>query len=207
MGLRLSPRDDELYRLFGESAAHVVAAAQELTNLLGSTLSARAEVVDRLARIECAADRTTHRIIRLVASSFVLPFDHDDVVDLAGALDDCTDAIHSAGDVVVLYRMGPLLTGCDDLVRVIVRMAELTAQAMPQLATRRELADYCVEINRLENQGDVIHRRLLGEIFGGRITDPLEVVKHKDMVDRLERAADAFERVAHRVESIAVKGT
>ena len=67
------------------------------------------------------------------------------------------------------------------------------------------MPEYWVEINRLENEGDVIYRTLLRDLFGGAVTDPVEIIKHKDIIERLEQAADAFERVAHRVETIAIK--
>ena len=124
---------------------------------------------------------------------------------LAGALDDCTDILESVGQHIVLYRMDGLMEGIARQMTVIVRMAELTADAMPRLASMKAMPDYWVEINRLENEGDQIYRALLGDIFDGRVSDPVELIKHKDVIERLEHAADAFEQVAHRVESIAIK--
>jgi uncharacterized protein Yka (UPF0111/DUF47 family) len=82
--------------------------------------------------------------------------------------------------------------------------AELTAEAMPRLKTLRELNEYWIEINRLENQGDQIYRKLLAHLFSGEY-EPLEVMKLKEVIDRLEDAADAFEHVANTIETIAVK--
>ena len=127
------------------------------------------------------------------------------VEPMAAALDDCTDFMESVGQTVVLYRMDGLMPGVTAQMEVIVRMAELTADAMPRLATMKQLKDYWVEINRLENEGDAIYRGLLRDLFGGAVSDPIEVIKHKDIIERLEMAADAFEKVAHRVESIAIK--
>ena len=76
---------------------------------------------------------------------------------------------------------------------------------MPRLSTMKRLRDYWVEINRLENEGDAVYRGLLRDLFGGAAPDPLMVIKHKDIIERLEMATDAFENVAHRVEGIAIK--
>lgn len=205
MGLRLTPRDETFFQLLSESAQHAVEAAHELVALLHATPHDRPAIAGRLSAVEHAADEATHRIIRKVNSSFVTPFDHIDILELASALDDCTDAIEAAGDTVVLYRVGTVLPGCFDQVRLIARMAELTAEAMPRLAAMKGLSDYWVEINRLENEGDDAYRGLLKEIFSGSLTSPIDVIKHKDVVERLEQAADAFEKVAHRVEGIAIK--
>lgn len=203
--LRPTPKDHAFYQLLADSAQHAVAASEALTLLLGSDPVEREEIAARLKEIEHEADDATHAIIRKVNSSFVTPFDHEDIVELAAALDDCTDHLESVGQTVVLYRMDGLMPEITAQMQVIVRMAELTAEAMPRLATMKELRDYWVEINRLENEGDVIYRGLLRDLFGGAFTDPLEVIKHKDIIERLEMAADAFEQVAHRVESIYIK--
>ncbi len=203
--LRPTPKDNAFYQLLADSAQHTVAASETLTLLLGSAPGEREEIAVRLKEIEHEADDATHAIIRKVNSSFVTPFDHEDIVELAAALDDCTDHLESVGQTVVLYRMDGLMPEITAQMKVIVRMAELTADAMPRLATMKELRDYWVEINRLENEGDVIYRGLLHDLFGGTFTDPLEVIKHKDIIERLEQAADAFEHVAHRVESIYIK--
>lgn len=203
--LRTNPRDDAFYQLLADSARHSVAAAELLTQLLGSSPAEREELAPRLKEVEHEADEATHAIIHKVNTSFVTPFDHEDIVELAASLDDCTDHMESVGQTVVLYRMNGLMPAITDLMQVIVRMAELTAEAMPRLATMKKLRDYWVEINRLENEGDAIYRGLLRDLFGGEVTDPVEIIKHKDIIERLEMAADAFEQVAHRVESIAIK--
>ena len=203
--LRPTSKDHVLYQLLADSARHTVAASEQLALLLGSPPGEREAIAVRLKEIEHEADDATHAIIRTVNSSFVTPFDHEDIVELAAALDDCTDDLEAVGQMVVLYRMDGLMPDVTAQMNVIVRMAQLTAEAMPRLASMKELRDYWVEINRLENEGDAIYRGLLRDLFGGGITDPIEVIKHKDIIERLEQSADGFEQVAHRVESIAIK--
>jgi uncharacterized protein len=89
-------------------------------------------------------------------------------------------------------------------VEVLGRMAALTADAMPRLRSMHDLTEYWIEINRLENQADQAYRRLLAELFNNG-KDAITVLKLKEVIDVLEAAADAFENVAHTVESIAVK--
>lgn len=203
--LRPTPKDHAFYELLADSARHAVAASEQLTRLIAAPQAERDELAARLKEIEHEADEATHAIIHKVNSSFVTPFDHEDIVHLAAALDDCTDYLEAVGQTIVLYRMNGLMPDITAQLEVIVRMAQLTVEAMPRLATMKELRDYWVEINRLENEGDVIYRGLLRDLFGGEVTDPLEVIKHKDIIERLEQGADAFEGVAHRVESIAIK--
>ena len=153
---------------------------------------------------EHAADETTHSIIRRVNSTFVTPFDREDIYSLASALDDVMDMMDEAVDLVLLYEVTSLPPETTQQVEVLQRCAELTAAAMPQLESMGSLDEYWIEINRLENTGDKSYRRILANLFSGE-HEALEVLKLKDIVESLEGAIDAFEKVANIVEQIAVK--
>ena len=150
------------------------------------------------------ADETTHEIVRRVNSTFVTPFDREDIYALASGLDDVMDYMEEAVDLVNLYEVERLPKELADQVEVIQRCAELTAEAMPRLQAMKNLEEYWIEINRLENAGDKSYRRILAKLFSGKY-DALEVLKLKDIVDSLENAIDAFEKVANIVEQIHVK--
>jgi predicted phosphate transport protein (TIGR00153 family) len=205
VGFRLTPQENSFYDLFATSAGFLVEGSRELTKILGSAPGEREEVASRMREIEHNADMATHEIIRKVNSSFITPFDREDIHGLAATLDDCMDLMDAAVDLIVLYRIGELPAGVSDQVEVLARMSELTADAMPRLRSMKDLSEYWIEINRLENQADQIYRRLLAELFNGSHLDAITVMKHKEVIEELEAAADAFEKVAHKVESIAVK--
>lgn len=204
MGFRLTPKDTSFYDLFATSAIHLVDGARELTRLLGVEPSEREAIALRMRDIEHAADESTHAIMRKVNSSFITPFDREDIYGLASHLDDCMDLMEAAADLIVLYRIGDLPDGITAQVEVLARMAELTAEAMPRLRSMRDLSEYWIEINRLENQADQIYRKLLAELFNDGV-DAITLLKLKEVTDQLEAAADAFETVANTVESISVK--
>ncbi|BFO22739.1 DUF47 family protein [Streptomyces sp. KM77-8] len=153
---------------------------------------------------EHAGDDATHAIFHQLNSSFITPFDREDIYALASSLDDIMDFMEEAVDLVVLYNIEELPKGVEQQIEVLARAAELTAEAMPHLRTMENLTEYWIEVNRLENQADQIHRKLLAHLFNGKY-DAIEVLKLKQVVDVLEEAADAFEHVANTVETIAVK--
>lgn len=204
MGFRMTPQDNSFYDLFAKSASFLVDGARELTTILGVEPSEREAVAARMREIEHQADEATHEIIRKVNSSFITPFDREDIHGLAANLDDCMDLMDAAVDLIVLYRIGELPAGVAHQVEVLTRMSELTAEAMPKLRSMKDLTEYWIEINRLENAGDKNHRRTLARLFSGEFKT-IEVLKLKDIVDSLEHAIDAFERVANIVEQIHVK--
>ncbi|MGA8979034.1 MAG: DUF47 family protein [Pedococcus sp.] len=206
MGFRLTPQENSFYDLFAKSASYLVDGTRELTTILGIAHNERDVVAARMREIEHAADEATHEIIRKVNSSFITPFDREDIHGLASTLDDCMDLMDAAVDLIVLYRIGDLPAGVSDQVEVLSRMSELTAEAMPRLRSMKDLSEYWIEINRLENQADQIYRGLLAALFNGEYgADAITIMKLKEVIEELEAAADAFEAVAHKVESIAVK--
>jgi len=204
VGFRLTPQDTSFFSLFTSSAQLLVEATRELTRFLEVEPSKRQAVADRLKELEHAADDATHEVINKVNSSFITPFDREDIHNLAASLDDCMDYIEETADLIVLYRMGEIPEGLAEQFEILARMAEVTAEAMPRLRSMKDLKSYWIEINRLENQADSLHRKMVAALFVNT-PDPINVIKVKAIVDGFEDAADAFEKVAHVVEGIAVK--
>ena len=153
---------------------------------------------------EHICDENTHAIVRRVNSSFVTPFDREDIYALASGLDDVMDDMDEVVDLILLYEVVSFPAEVLKAVEIIQRCAEITAAAMPKLRTMKELDEYWIEINRLENRGDKSYRRTLAKLFSGDFK-AIEVLKLKDIVTSLEGAIDAFEKVANTVEQIAVK--
>ncbi|MBB2986731.1 DUF47 domain-containing protein [Terracoccus luteus] len=204
MGFRLTPQDTSFFSLFATSAGLLVDATRELTRFLEVEPSGRSAIAQRLRDLEHAADDSTHEVLKKVNSSFITPFDREDIHALAASLDDCMDLIEETADLIVLYHIGDLPTGLTQQFEILARMAEVTAEAMPRLRSLKDLSSYWIEINRLENQADELHRAMVAELFNNA-TDAVYVIKLKGIIDGFEDAADAFEKVAHVVEGIAVK--
>lgn len=208
MRLRLKPRDSSLFDLLSALAATLPSAADLLGQALGSPLASRGRAAEQLRDTEHAADEAAHAVLRRVNETFVTPFDRDDIYTLTSCLDDCVDFMEEVADRSVLYRVATFPEAVIEQAQVIQRCAELTSEAIPRLSDMRGLRDYWVEINSLENTGDRLHRDLLRSIFDGTSTagdDPIEIMKLKELVDGLELAIDAFERVANAVETIVLK--
>ncbi|HEX4189854.1 MAG TPA: DUF47 family protein [Marmoricola sp.] len=203
MALRFKPVDTAFYSLLTAQAVHLVDGASLLAELLDES-NDRPDLSERMREAEHQADETTHDVVRRVNSTFVTPFDREDIYALSSSLDDVMDFMEEAVDLVVLYEVAELPAGVAEQIEVIQRCAELTAESMPRLQSMKDLEEYWIEINRLENAGDKSYRRILAKLFSGAY-EALEVMKLKDVVDALEHAIDAFEKVANIIEQIHVK--
>ncbi len=209
MAFRLTPHERGFYPLFTRAATNIVVAADLLAELVSAEPATREAIAARVKDAEHAGDELTHEIMVKLNQTFVTPFDREDIYRLASSLDDVLDEMEEAADRIVLYRIDVLPDGVARQVEVLQRAAAATAEAMPKLEKMAALQEYWIHVNSLEDEADAIYRDLLGDLLAPADgTSPMEVLtvlKHKEIVEILENAADAFETVANTVESIAVK--
>jgi predicted phosphate transport protein (TIGR00153 family) len=203
---RIRPKDDTFFDYFTRAAQNLVKGTELLSELAvpGSDVQS---VSERLGDIEHDSDQITHELYNKINTSFITPFDREDIYRLGSGLDDVMDHIEATGNLVYLYgltKIPALPREMLELIDVLDRQARVTADAMPRLKTMKDLKDYWIECNRLENEGDRAYRMLLVRLFSGEY-DALTVLKMKEVADELEHATDAFEHVANTVETIAVK--
>ena len=203
MAFRLTPRDSSFYDMFTASAENLVQATDVLSVFVHEH-TRRDELATKLRDLEHAGDQLTHAVFRQLNSSFVTPFDREDIYKLASDLDDVMDCIEAAADLVVLTGLGTLPAEMGQQVALLQRCAAVTAESLPRLRTMKGLDEYWIEVNRLENEADKLYRRLLSRLYSGQF-EALEILKLKEVADQLEEAADAFEHVANVVETISVK--
>ena len=206
MRFQLRPSNDSFFDHFSRAAENLVKGTALLSELILPDADVQS-VSERLVEVEHDSDAITHELYKRINSSFITPFDREDIYRLGSGLDDVMDHLEAVGSLLYLYgltKIPVLPREMHEMVDVLDRQAKVTAEAMPKLRTMRDLEDYFVECNRLENEGDRVYRMLLVRLFSGEY-DALTVLKMKEVVDELEGACDAFERVANTVETIAVK--
>jgi len=201
--LRITPRDSAFFEMFTEAGRNIAESADVLAGLLDPNAN-REAIARQLREREHAGDAVTHRIMRQLNTSFVTPFDREDIYRLASALDDVVDAMEAAADFIVLADVGKLPALMTEQITLVARASQETADAMSRLKTLKDLEAYWIEVNRLENEADRVYRKLLSRLFSGDY-DALTMVKLREVADGFEEAADALEHVAHAVETIAVK--
>jgi predicted phosphate transport protein (TIGR00153 family) len=204
--LRLRPSDDSFYDFFTRAARNLVVGTELLSELALPGVDVQT-VSERLVEVEHDSDAITHQLYKKINSSFITPFDREDIYRLGSLLDDVMDHLEAVGSLLYLYgltKLPSLPRELHEIVKVLDQQARLTADAMPRLKTMKNLEEYWVECNRLENEGDNAYRMLLVRLFSGEY-DALTVLKMKEVVDELEAACDAFEHVANTIETIVVK--
>jgi len=201
---RLIPREERFYELFERQAANIVEAAQRLREMVFDFSDATAKAA-AIKELEHTGDVLTHEVVRRINTTFVTPFDREDVYALASRLDDVLDLVEAAADRLVLYRIKAPTSGARALTEVIARTAEATQAAVRCLRpSRASYHAHAVEVNRLENEADRLLKELIAGLFA-EVTDPVEIIKWKEIYETLEEVTDRCEDVVNVIEGIMLK--
>ena len=202
---KLIPTDKRFFTLFEKSAALIQQGADALAQAVAHP-DRMGEFALKLERIEHDGDTLIHEILSLLDKSFITPIDREDIHALVQALDDCLDFMESVTERMQLYGLTSPTEPMKKLVEIIRLQAIEIGIVLPLIPGFKyeKIIPHCKEINRLENLADKVLRDAIGELFQGA-TDPLLVMKWKDIYDYLETTTDKSEDVAGIVERIVLK--
>jgi len=198
-------RDPVYFELFEEAGQNVLHAADLLDRLLSNYPDSK-DLAREILDCEHEGDRITHDIIDRVNHKVASSIDREDILALAPALDDVVDFTEEVADYLGLYKIEAPMDQAIRLARVLHEASDQIAQAIPGLRGFKDISQYTIEINRLENEGDRITREAVASLFDGGI-DPMVVIRWKDLFEGLEAAIDAAERVANILEGIVIKNS
>jgi predicted phosphate transport protein (TIGR00153 family) len=199
----LIPREERFYDMFVDDAGNMLEAAQTLSMLM----SDYGNVIQHglhIQTLEHRGDELSHEIANRLATTFVTPFDREDIHGLMNALDDVVDIIEKTSDTFVLYHIGAPSPPAIQLSSIILQQCESILEALKKLRSFKDLKGHWVEIHRLESEGDRVSREAVASLFAGSM-DAVEIIKWKDVYELLEDCCDRCEDVADIIEKIVVK--
>lgn len=200
---RLIPRETKFFRMFSEVSQNLNEGARLLHDILKNPTDMQARI-QRLQDIEHRGDEMTHNIITTLNQTFITPFDREDIHRLTSSLDDVLDFVNSAAVRLTLYKITNPPPAAAELAGLIVQQSEALAQGVSVLEKNQLVLDHCVEVNRLENEADRVSRKAIAELFDQE-TDPIRLIKIKELYEVLENATDKAEDAANVLEGVALK--
>ena len=201
---KLMPREEQYFTLFAQMTSYINDAARTLVEMLSQRDGDYQEYVQRIKSIEHACDDLTHSVATRLNQSFITPFDREDIYMMSKALDDVVDLIDGAARSVVMYDIHETTEAAKQLAGIIQRMAVQLHEVVSILQKPKGVTERLVELHRLENEGDDIYQRAVGALFLEN-RDPLEVIKWKDVYEKLEDTIDRSENVANIIEGVIIK--
>ena len=200
---RLVPTDDGFFDLFRDSSRNVVECALRLKELIDDFTDVETKH-NRVVDCERKGDEFTRTILRRLSSTFVTPFDREDIHALAEELDDVVDDMLAVSHLLQLTGVDQLLPEVKEQADVMVKMAEEVNALMDRLEKMKGVDPHLDSIDRLESDGDAVYRRTMARLFSGEY-DALDVLKWKDIIQALEAALNTLEDIGDVVESIVLK--
>ncbi len=204
MRLRLIPKEERFFDLFVEDAANVLVGARLLDEML-RTYDDVERRGDEIRDVERRGDEISHTIGHKLESTFVTPFDREDMQALISGLDDVLDAIEEVADTFVLYKIGAPSAASVELATIIVKQCEQIHEALTHLRGFKGLDAYRIEIHRLENEGDRVGRQAIAALFD--TDDAIHIIKWRKVYNQLEDTIDLCEDVADIIERITLKNS
>ena len=200
---RILPREETFFQLFSELAENIHAGATAMVELLEnySNVPVQVEIIKGL---EHKGDNITHALMKRLDQTFITPFDREDIHELCSKIDDVLDLTDAAASRLVTYRVESIRPGVAELAKVLQLATGEVVEAVKVLEKQNHILDHCIEINRLENEGDRLSRALIAQLFDEE-KDPVQIIKWKEIVEVLETAIDKCEDVANVIESVILK--
>jgi len=204
--LSVKKSNRQFFDTFDAMAAGAVEASQILEEMFRNGIAASPGHAGRIKDIEHRCDNVVHDLVRALHSTFITPLDREDIHLLASRLDDVIDLIDGTARRLQLFHAGAAPDGAMLIAEVIVRATEQLQVAVAALEKNKNgtVLNACVQIKRLEEEGDTLYHEWLGRLFEGS-PDALTVIKWKEIYDNLEDAIDRCEDVANVIEGVALE--
>jgi uncharacterized protein len=201
----LIPKDTSFFRMFSAMSDNLITGARTLVDLFSDYQDVEKKI-DEIHRIERDGDELTHAILTKLNQTFITPFDREDIHQLASKLDDVLDFVNAAGARLVMYQITAPPPAAAELAKIILKQSQELQKAVSLMQKNGNILAHCVEINRLENEADLVSQNAIAKLFE-REKDPINLIKIKELLEFLERATDKAEDVANVLETVVLKNT
>jgi len=200
-------KKQEFFTLFQESTITIRKGVHVLTKLMEdySTLPQR---MDELEKLEQQGDEITRTILDKVNKTFATPIDREDIFNIAQNLDDILDGINNVCEKMILYKAGQPTPYMVDMVKLLEKVTATVEKAFSYLhklsSKQEDIIKLCRQINALETEGDLLYKEGMAELFA-QLTDPIELIKRKEIYNDLEDVVDLCEDVADLLKGVVLK--
>lgn len=203
------PKEERFHELFAKDTANLLQAAQLFSDFAHTAdLETRRSKMPALKALEHQGDSITRQIFDALNSSFITPFDREDIRSIATDLDDILDYLEGVAQQLVNFDLGESPEGLRRFAAILVEMAteiDKVTELLWNLDNQRQIQERNVRLSDLENQADVLYNTLIAELFKANGRDPLQILKWKEIYDGLENACDQCKDYSHIVGNVIVK--
>jgi len=206
LAMRLLPREEKFYGLFLKQSDIISEAARLLLEGVRAGNSRLAAFAMEINVLEHRGDEIIHEIFTSLNQTFITPLDPEDIHNISSSLDNVLDGMEDTSHRLLSYHIDPIPPSMITLAELVKSCAQSLHSALEALGTGRPVMEQCIEINRLENEGDLIGRGAVADLFN-REKDPILLIKLKEVYDFFEETIDSCEDVADVLQNVVVKNS
>ena len=204
----LLPKEEKFFDLFEAHAQVLCAGARELRLLLAGGPETPVHAAE-IARLENEADAITREVLQAVRRTFITPFDRSDISDLISSMDDAIDQMHKTAKAIMLFEQRSFTDDMVTMGELVVKTADLTAQAIPLLRSLRANAQPISAIHdqvaNFEEESDRLYDQGVAALYRGGAADPMAFIVGSEIYGHLEKVVDRFEDVANRISGVLIE--
>jgi uncharacterized protein len=204
--MRLLPREEKFYHLFLKQVEIIAQASKLLLDGVRAGNSRLATCATEINVLEHRGDELIHEIFTRLNQTFITPLDPEDIHNLSSALDNVMDGIEDTAHRLVSYRIDPIPPNMVSLAEIVDSCSKALRRAFESLARNEPLMEHSIEINRLENDADLIGRAAVVDLFN-KEKDPITLIKLKEVYEFFEDTIDSCEDVADVLQNVTVKNS
>ena len=204
----LMPKEERFHELFGRDTANLLRSSRLFSEFVRADLPTRRLRMSELRELEHEGDTITRQIFDALNSSFITPFDREDIRSLATDLDDILDYVEGVAQQLINFELAESPEELREFAEILVAMAaeiEQVTEYVWNLSRQRELQQSIVRISDLENRADVLYNKVIADLFRPNGRDTLQIMKWKEIYEGLEHACDQCKDYTHVVGNIIVK--
>jgi predicted phosphate transport protein (TIGR00153 family) len=204
--MRLLPREEKFYHLFLKQVEIISEASRLLLEGVRGGRAHMAGAATEINVLEHRGDEVIHELFTRLNQTFITPIDPEDIHNLSSALDNVLDGVEDTAHRLVSYRIDPVPAPMVKLSEIVASCARALRAAFEALENSGPIMEHCIEINRLENEADLIGRASVVDLFDNE-KDPITLIKLKEVYEFFEGTIDSCEDVADVLQNVVVKNS
>ena len=208
MGFRNKTQGPDFFEDFTSQARQLVQAVEFLTHIYAASPEERIALRDQLHEVEHRGDELNHDIVQRINSSFITPFDREDINSLANGIDDVTDQIYGCAKRITFYKPKQIPRAAEEIAQMVLEGTQYMHKAIGELHSLKkkagEIEKYCNKLHEIESQADEVFQNFTIELFEN-YTDAIEIIKLKEIVNVLEGITDEIDHIGKTIKIIIVK--
>ncbi|MBS1855973.1 MAG: DUF47 family protein [Acidobacteria bacterium] len=204
--MRLLPREEKFYHLFLKQVEIISEASRLLLDGVRNGNARLTSVATEISVLEHKGDEVIHELFTRLNQTFITPIDPEDIHNISSALDNVLDGLEDTSHRLISYRINPVPETMVTLSEIVKACSRAMTSAFQELERGGPIMEHCIEINRLENEADLIGRSAVVDLFD-REKDPIMLIKLKEVYEFFEATIDSCEDVADLLQNVVVKNS